>query len=477
MQADDMNIPCDMTKGPVVRQMLSFSLPLMGMHVLQLCYGAADMLIVSRVVGEEGAAVVGNGSMVAFFVASLGMGFGTGGAVLIGGHAARGEFSERGEAVLTLMWLTVLFSVLASVVSCVLTEPVLSLLGVPGRILPETLTYTRMLCSGTVFVFGLHTVCAVLRALGNAVLPLVLTTLSAAANILLDIVFVVFLHKGTAGAAVATVLSQAAALIPAFWFLRAGNVLPERSFRRFFPSRRSVAVMLSVALPASAQMAVVNLSFLIVTGMLNACGIAVVAATGIGLKINTLAGMPCWGMGQAVTAMTAQTLAVGDVKRVRHIVRAALWLNMGITSLIVLVVQASAEVVMECFLPSSSAAGIGVRYLRLCCSVNSLFYVTMYVLDSFAIGAGHAKFAFFNAVIEALVIRVLLSWLLAEPFGMGYMGLYVGQALSPLLPAVFGAFFYARGRWWERRGVVDRHASVGTRVSGRLRTAPVAPRR
>lgn len=455
-----MNISCDMTRGPVVRQMLSFSLPLIGMHVLQLCYGVADMLIVSRVVGEEGAAVVGNGSMVAFFVASLGMGFGTGGAVLIGGQAARGELSGSREAVHTLMWLTILFSALVSVVSFVLSAPALSRLGVPGKVLPETLTYTRILCTGTVFVFCLHTICAVLRALGNAVLPLILTALSAALNILLDIVFVMFFHQGTAGAAVATVLAQAAVLVPAFWFLREGKAVSERSFHRFFPSRQSVAVMLRLALPASAQMAVVNLSFLIVTGMLNACGIAVVAATGIGLKINTLAGMPCWGIGQAVTVMTAQNLAAGNEERVRHIVRTALWLNIVITAGIVLVVQVAAENVMACFLPASSSAGIGVQYLRLCCSVNSLFYVTMYVFDSFAIGAEHAEFAFANAVLEALVIRVLLSWLLAEHFTMGYMGLYVGQALSPVLPAFFGALFYARGRWRERSGARNGHAPL-----------------
>ena len=188
------------------------------------------------------------------------------------------------------------------------------------------------------------------------------------------------------------------------------------------------------------------------TAMLNDYGTAVAAATGIGLKINTLAGMPCWGIGQAVTVMAAQNLAVGNTERVRNIVRTALKLNIAVTAAFVLPVQAAAEPIMSFFLPSaSSSADIGVQYLRWCCSLNSLFYITMYIFDSFAIGTEHSVFAFLNAVLEALLVRLLLSFLLAEAFGMGYAGWYAGQALSPVFPALCGVVFYLRGSWKKKK--------------------------
>lgn len=109
--------------------------------------------------------------------------------------------------------------------------------------------------------------------------------------------------------------------------------------------------MLRTGMPVSAQTTVINVSFLIMTAMLNDYGTAVAAATGIGLKINTLAGMPCWGIGQAVTVMTAQNLAVGNTERVRNIVRTALKLNVAVTTAFVLPVQA-AEPIMSFFLTS-----------------------------------------------------------------------------------------------------------------------------
>ncbi len=441
-----MSIQYDMTKGPMAGQMFRFAFPLMLTYVLQTGYGAADMLIVSRFAGEEGVAAVSNGSTLAFLIASFCMGFGSGGAVLIGSCAACGDKTAQQRAIAVLCGLTVLLSAAVTAVGLAFSESAVSLLGVPAAIHAATLEYTRILCAGTVFVFGLHTVCAVLRALGNAVLPLLLVFFSAIFNIVLDLVFVGLLGRSTTGAAEATVLAQAGAFVVSLLLLKTGKLLPTCSAPLSHLKEVAIA-MLRTGMPVSAQTTVINVSFLIMTAMLNDYGTAVAAATGIGLKINTLAGMPCWGIGQAVTVMTAQNLAVGNTERVRNIVRTALKLNVAVTTAFVLPVQA-AEPIMSFFLTSaSSAANIGVQYLRWCCSLNSLFYITMYVFDSFAIGTGHSAFAFFNAVLDALLVRLLLSILLAETFGMGYAGWYVGQALSPLFPALCGSVFYLKGAW------------------------------
>src|SRR5690625_6076178 len=101
--------------------------------------------------------------------------------------------------------------------------------------------------------------------------------------------------------------------------------------------------ILNVVLTTAIQMVIVNVSFLIVTGMLNNFGTSVVAATGIGLKINTLAGMPCWAIGQAVTTMVGQNMGAKDIQRVKDTTRIGLYLNIVVTLLIVILVQLLAE--------------------------------------------------------------------------------------------------------------------------------------
>ena len=96
---------------------------------------------------------------------------------------------------------------------------------------------------------------------------------------------------------------------------------------------------------------------------------------------------------------------------------------------------------------------VGVLYLRLCCGVNSLIYAAMYTLDSFAIGVGAAHVAMANALLDAVVVRLPVAWLLAFSFSIGFSGIYLGQALSPILPALVG-FTYFKSRGWERKTLV-----------------------
>ena len=129
-----MNIHHDMTKGPVGRELVFFSLPLMLAQVLQLLYGVADMLVVSRFVGESGVAAVSNGNMAAFFVASLGMGFGSGGAVEAGRHAADKSAQACREATDTLLFLSLLTASVVGAGSFLLCGPALAWLDVPDLI-------------------------------------------------------------------------------------------------------------------------------------------------------------------------------------------------------------------------------------------------------------------------------------------------------------------------------------------------------
>ena len=208
----------------------------------------------------------------------------------------------------------------------------------------------------------------------------------------------------------------------------------------FTMKRDKAAAILKVGLPTAIQMAVVNISYLLITGMLNNFGVPVAAASGVGLKVNTLAGMPCWAIGQAVTAMVGQNMGAQKIERVKKITRAGLGLNLSITLIVVILVQIFAKPVIMLFDPvSTDVIEDGILYLRICCGANSLIYAVMYTFDSFAL-------------LDAVIVRLPVSWLLAFAAGIGFPGVYIGQAVSPFIPAVVG-WFYFKSRGWENRGL------------------------
>lgn len=143
-------------------------------------------------------------------------------------------------------------------------------------------------------------------------------------------------------------------------------------------------------------------------------------------------------------------------------VRSGLLLNLAVTGVVVVIVQLLTEPLIRLFDNiSPEMIRVGVLYLRLCCGVNSLVYAAMYTLDSFAIGVGAAHVAMVNALLDAVVVRLPVGWLLAFSLSIGFPGIYLGQALSPILPALVGLIYF-KSRAWERKRLVREPSGEGS---------------
>ena len=257
---------------------------------------------------------------------------------------------------------------------------------------------------------------------------------------------------GTKGAAYATIFSQGISLTISLIHLKGKDFIFQFRLKNFAIKPDKLTAILRVGLPTAIQMAVVNISYLLITGMLNNFGVSVAAASGIGLKVNTFAGMPCWAIGQAVTAMVGQNIGAHHIDRVKKTTKIGLCLNLSITFALVIFVQIFAGRIIMLFDPASpEMIEAGILYLRICCGINSLIYAAMYTFDSFAIGIGSANIAMINALLDAAIVRLPVSWLLAFLVPIGFPGVYIGQALSPLLPFIVGWAYFKSTNWEKKK--------------------------
>lgn len=222
----------------------------------------------------------------------------------------------------------------------------------------------------------------------------------------------------------------------------------------------SVAAVLRVGVPSAVQMAVVNLSYALVTGLLNRYGTDVAAAAGVGLQISTVAGLPCWAIGQAITTAAAQNAGAALPARAREVVRLGARFNMGVTIGIQMLIQLLAPAIVAAYglVDGTAAHDIAVLYLRITCSVNGLFYAAMFSFDSFALGAGSPRLVLVNSLIDAFAIRFGLAFVLSGVLGFGYVGIFVAQAASPVIPAIIGGLYVHH---WSRTRLMGVSSKLG----------------
>lgn len=440
----------DFSQGSIFKHMIAFGLPLLAANLMQYLYQATDMIVVGQAMGNVGIVAISNASMIAFVVNSLAIGLAGGGTVAIA--RCKGAEDEGGQrsASAALFILVAACSMIVAAVGICCSTPVLETLGVPQEAVADAAAYMAIVCGGSFFAFGYNASCSLMKGLGDARSPLVFIGVASIINVVLDVVFVMGFGWGVAGAAWATVISQCFSCVLSTVHLvrRYPSARPSLCDRERL--QESFVRVLEVGIPATIQMAVVNLSYLLVTGMLNAYGTDVAAASGVGLKISTFAGLPCWAIGQAVTAMTGQNAGARNPWRMRSVMRVGLGVSITVIVAIQVFIQLFAHDLAVWFGASGAdAIEITLLYLRITCSVNGVCYAAMYCFDSFALGSGAPKLALVNALLDAVIVRFGLAWLLGGVFGLGYVGIYTAQALSPVLPVIVGWLYYARGSWRE----------------------------
>lgn len=442
--------------GSVPKKLVVFAFPLLLANILQSFYNIVDMLVVGRIVGDTGLAAIGNASKLCYIINSICIGMTMGGAVLIAQYKGADDKKGQAESFQMLALLSLVSSLLVTIVSLATYQPLFKMLNVPADTYQDACGYMKIICCGTVFVFGYNAVCSVLKGLGDSKSPLYFVGIATIINVVLDIILVGPFGMGTAGAACATITAQGISFVISLFYLKRHKIFfSMETQRKFMFQWDKLTAILKVGLPTAIQMVVVNTAYLLVTGMLNQFGTAVSAAFNVGLQINTFAGMPCWAIGQAVTAMVGQCMGAGQVKRIRKVVKISLLMNVAVTLVVVISIQIFAKPLILLFGSTSpEVVNDGVYYLRICCGFNSLIYAAMYTLDSFAIGVGAANVAMINALLDAVIVRLPMSWILAFALNMGFPGIYYGQALSPVLPAIVGLLYFMSKKW-ERKTLIQ----------------------
>ena len=433
----------DLTTGPITGNILFFALPLMCGNLLQQMYNIADTWVVGRFLGADALAAVGSSYTLMVFLTSVILGLCMGSGAAVSMDYGSGRADEMRRSIFLSFVLIAAISLLLNVLVYVSIDPILALLRVPTNVIPLMKTYLLIIFAGIAATFLYNYCASVLRAIGNAVVPLLFLAVSAVLNVALDLCFVIVLRLGVGGAAFATVLAQFVSGIGILLYtlLRFPDLRPKKDDCRC--SRKALGRILNLSLMTCLQQSIMNFGILMIQGLVNSFGTVIMAAFAAAVKIDSFAYMPVQDFGNAFSTFVAQNFGAGKSDRIRRGMRSACCTSAVFSLVISLLVVLFAKPLMSIFIDPSETAIIaaGVTYLR----IEGACYL--------GIGILFLLYGYYRAVnkplmsviltVASLGTRVALAYALAPLPAVGVIGIWAAIPIGWALADAIGIGYYA----------------------------------
>ena len=434
----------DLTQGSIPRGLLGFALPLILGNLLQQLYNLADTWVVGRFIGEGALAAVGSSYTLMTFLTSILLGLCMGSSVYFSIQYGRQDPDRLRNGIFQSFLLIGGLTLLLNLTVYLALDGILVLLQIPPDILGLTKEYLQWIFAGMVATFLYNFFANLLRSVGDSATPLVFLGISVVLNIGLDILFVVPLGMGVRGAAMATVIAQFVAGLGLFlytWF--AFPALRVQKRHRYW-DRAALKNLLNLSLFTCLQQSVMNFGILMVQGLVNSFGTAVMAAFAVAVKIDTIAYMPVQDFGNAFSTFVAQNY--GAEKRDR-ICTGTHWAVFWVVLFCLVIgglVCLLAPRLMAAFVGGDAAEviAIGTGYLR----IEAAFYL--------GIGILFLLYGYFRAVnrpavsvvltICSLGTRVLLAYTLSALPALGVNGIWIAIPIGWFLADATGILLWRR---------------------------------
>ncbi|MCI9446482.1 MAG: MATE family efflux transporter [Lachnospiraceae bacterium] len=437
-----MNI--DMTQGPTMKSMLRFALPMIAGNLLQQCYNIADTLIVGRVLGPNALAAVGSSFTLMTFLTSILLGLCMGSGTFF--SMRYGEGNEKGlkEGICASFALIFSLTILLNLLVFLFLGKIQVFLRVPDEVWPEMRRYLIVIFCGIFATFLYNYFASLLRAIGNSVVPLLFLAVSALLNIALDLWFVIGLKLGVAGAAEATVAAQyiSGIGIALYCLISVPSLRLQKSDLHIQSGCMREISGFSVL--TCIQQSVMNLGILLVQGVVNSFGPAVMAAFAAAVKIDAFAYMPVQDFGNAFSTFIAQNYGARKEERIREGLRDAVLASLLFCLAVSAIVWIFAHPLMLLFVDASETAIVaeGMRYLR----IEGAFYCgigCLFLLYGLYRALGRPGMSIVLTVFS-LGTRVVLAYALSAIPAIGVVGIWWAVPIGWLLADAIGLAYYAR---------------------------------
>lgn len=404
----------DMCNGPLLPKMLLFTIPLILSGVLQLLFNAADVIVVGQFAGNEALAAVGSTSSLTNLLVNLFIGMSVGVNVLVARYYGGKQDGEVSETVHTAIVISVLGGVLLAVIGIVLAKPLLTLMDTPEDVIKHSVLYMRIYFMGMPVMLLYNFGSAVLRAIGDTRRPLFYLSIAGVINVCLNLWFVISLHMGVAGVALATIISQAVSAV-----LIVRCLIQSEGCFRLYPEKLKISwdKLLRIArigLPAGIQGSLFSVSNVLIQSSVNSFGSVAMAGNTAASNIEGFVYTAMNAVHQTAVSFTGQNLGGKRFDRISKILAQCLMLVTIIGLVMGNAVVLFGEPLLGLYSSDTEVITYGRKRLLYICTIYCMCGI-MDVLVGSIRGLGYAIMPMIVSLLGACAFRVvwiytIFSW-------------------------------------------------------------------
>ena len=414
----------DMTEGSIAKQVILFALPLMLGNIFQMLYNTVDSIVVGNFVGTQALAAVGSTTMIVNMMVFFFNGFSTGAGVVIANHFGARDMKMLHKAIETTMAATFVLSALFTAAGVAAVKPMLRFMATPEDVFDEATAYLQIYIGGISGLLIYNMGSGILRAVGDTMRPLYFLVLTSVMNIVLDLLFVLWLHSGIEGVAWATIISQFISAFLILLLLTRSQDIYRLTWHELKIDRAILGGIFAVGLPAGIQSVITAFSNVFVQSYVNFFGSSCMAGWSCYNKLDQFVMLPMQSMAMAATTFVSQNIGAGKEERANKGTVVTVSMSVGVTAVIVTLLCLFAAPAVGLFSPDEAVIKFGVLFIRSNCFFL-LFNCVNHVLAGALRGQGDSKGPMMIMLLAFVGIRqvylyVVTRYIANTPFLVGF---------------------------------------------------------
>ena len=437
------------TEGVIWKQLLRFFFPILLGTFFQQLYNTVDTVIVGRFVGTQALAAVGSTAALVNLLNGFFIGLSSGATVLVSQFYGATDHVRTRDALHTGVTLSLILGLIITALGIFAAPRILVKMGTPDTCLADAQTYIRLYFAGALVSMVYNMGSGILRAMGDSRRPLLFLAIACVVNIFMDLLCVVALKMGVAGAAIATVTSQfiSAALVVGVLLRLPKEIRLEPKHLRL--DSQLLKRILYVGVPAGLQFTTFDLANVLIQSSINSFGEVTVAAWAAYVKTDALTWQISRAFGVSITTFVGQNFGAQKYGRIRQSVRVCLGMSVALVGCLSVFVMVFRVLILGIYTTDPAVIQAGAYLMAIIVPFNAVF-MPVEVFGGAMRGTGYSIVPTCITCTCVCVFRVIWIFTVVSRFHRVEL-LAAAYPISWALCAAVFLVAYYRGNWLRKR--------------------------